>query len=141
MEKKHSTEEVAQRNQFPEESRRRNNVVGTQDIVAHNVKKNFFALMRRNNVVGTQDFAAEHRSAVEKVLKACLVKMVGVARRQLTEFLDEGKYAGELDGNLRKELENRPKTNRAGEHAFDDLDHDMVTRRHSSLFNRNVKHM
>ncbi|GFR88070.1 hypothetical protein ElyMa_006091500, partial [Elysia marginata] len=87
------------------------------------------------------DFAAEHSYAVEKVLKACLVKMVEVARRQLTEFLDEGKYAGELDGDLRKELENRPKTNLAGEHAFGDLVHDTVTCRLSSLFNRSAKKM
>ncbi|GFS04660.1 hypothetical protein ElyMa_004662100 [Elysia marginata] len=56
------------------------------------------------------DFAAEHSSAVDKVLKTCLVKMVEVARRQLAEFLDEDKYAGELYGDLRKELENRPNT-------------------------------
>ncbi|GFS25412.1 hypothetical protein ElyMa_001687000 [Elysia marginata] len=87
------------------------------------------------------DFASDQKEQVERVVKACLGKIVEVAKQQLTEFLDDGRYAGELSEDVRKELESRPQTNLAGEHAFGDLDHDMNARRHCSIFNRSTKQM
>ncbi|RUS74049.1 hypothetical protein EGW08_018198 [Elysia chlorotica] len=81
-----------------------------------------------------------HGEIVGRVLKACLTKILEVGRRQLTEFLD-GQFSGDLDSELVKELQSRPKTNLVGEHAFGDLDHDMNVKRNCSLFNRSTTHM
>ncbi|GFR82131.1 LOW QUALITY PROTEIN: hypothetical protein ElyMa_002357600 [Elysia marginata] len=72
-----------------------------------------------------KEYAKERKDLVVKVLKVCFEKMLVVTKRQLTEFLEDGAYAGELTATQLSQLENCPLTNLIGERAFGDLDFDM----------------
>lgn len=95
----------------------------------------------------TIDFLAELdsgdycRETFQKTFSAVVTEMKDVLRRQLSEFLQDGVFAGDIPDDIKSILDKCPLTNLTGEGLFGDFDYDINKRRHSSTHHRSTLNM
>ena len=78
-------------------------------------------------------FAAQHFESVKSALEYILREVLLVTRRQLEEFLPDGRFGGELPAHTQQELRHCPLTNLIGENVFGEMDFEMSKKRNCSF--------
>ena len=78
-------------------------------------------------------YAETHSVAVKSALEFVMRETLLVTRRQLADFLPEGKYGSVLPAHIQEELGHCPLTNLIGENSFGELDFDMSQKRNCSF--------
>ena len=79
--------------------------------------------------------------AVKHVLKEISKEMLTATERQLTDFLEGGKFSDNLPASVMDTKKSSPLTNMMGENAFGDMDFDIQKRRRCTTHHRTTIHM
>jgi aubergine-like protein len=83
-----------------------------------------------NLFAGELDLDLECNNILENMMHS----FIEVTERQLVDFLPDGKYGKEPDGELRERMKHSKLTNLLSENEFGDLDFSYYKRRNASLF-------
>lgn len=83
----------------------------------------------------------EYEDVTILVLKELMKGFCSVAKRQLTDFLPDGRYSSEPTPERREALRHCSLTNLVGEFAFGDLDYSQNKLQHASLHHHSTLHL
>ncbi|XP_012946168.1 uncharacterized protein LOC101863077 [Aplysia californica] len=83
----------------------------------------------------------ESRETFKNVYNRLHSNTLDVLKRQVSDFIGDGVFAGELDEDVKSILMTAPLSNLTGERLFGDLDYDISERRNASLHLRSSFNM
>ena len=89
----------------------------------------------------SHNFPLHTTPEVEEVFRKMCVACEEVLTRQLSDFIDDGVFAGEIPTEVMAVLQTCPLSNLTGERLFGDLDYDIQKRRNASLHLRSSINM